>query len=233
VTRAPAGFVRIDCNEGEFIAHQDIAGRVLAAGLDKPWELVEPRPPGPGTGRGPRAVVPLPGEPRLLVKQYLRGGVPARWNRERYASPRRFLRELEVGQLARAAGLPVGEALGVVLVPARPGWRAWGMARFIEEAPDLASRLTRERDARVREAIWRAALDAVSRWHDAGLDHPDLNLGNLLVRPRENGAGWDIFLVDLDRARWLGVPLAAHRRARAHARLERSLRKICGQLAPR
>jgi 3-deoxy-D-manno-octulosonic acid kinase len=65
-----------------------------------------------------------------------------------------------------------------------------------------------------------AAGRAVARLHAAGVIHPDLNLGNILV-----GDG-DASIVDLDRARIGRGPLVAWRRSRSLRRLERSARKL-------
>jgi hypothetical protein len=64
--------------------------------------------------------------------------------------------------------------------------------------------------------------------HDVGVDHPDLNLGNLLLRripPDEPRA----FIVDLDRARMYSGPLSWPVRIRALRRLERSSVKLFGE----
>jgi hypothetical protein len=60
--------------------------------------------------------------------------------------------------------------------------------------------------------------------HDAGVDHRDLNLGNLLLRA--SAAGVEAFIVDLDAARLCAGPLPFAARQRALRRLERSLVKI-------
>jgi hypothetical protein len=67
----------------------------------------------------------------------------------------------------------------------------------------------------------RAAMKAVRIAHDAGLEHGDLNLGNLVltVGPK----GW---LIDLDGARLHAGPLPIPSRRRALRRLERSLLKL-------
>jgi 3-deoxy-D-manno-octulosonic acid kinase len=194
--------------------------------LDRPWEFVAAPPPGPGTGRGPRGLATLPGVGRVLVKRYLRGGALARVNPERYFGTGRFEREIATGCVARAAGLPVAETLAVVVRPASPGWHAWGIARFVEDAPDLALWLAgRASDPPLDGALWRAALAVVGRLHEGGLEHRDLNLGNLVARRAADDV-WDVVAVDLDRARWWGRPVPERVRERALQRLERSFRKL-------
>jgi 3-deoxy-D-manno-octulosonic acid kinase len=45
------------------------------------------------------------------------------------------------------------------------------------------------------ETLWGRVGEAIRRFHDAGLDHVDLNCDNILV------AGGDVYLIDLDRCR--------------------------------
>jgi 3-deoxy-D-manno-octulosonic acid kinase len=61
----------------------------------------------------------------------------------------------------------------------------------------------------------------VGRAHRAGLDHPDLNVGNLFLEPAD--PGWRAWLLDLDRAT-IGPPSPDSTR-RNLARLVRSLEK--------
>jgi hypothetical protein len=60
--------------------------------------------------------------------------------------------------------------------------------------------------------------------HDAGLWHPDLNLGNVLVVMRSYGAS--LAYVDLDRARLHDRPLGIAARRRSLRRLRRSAAKL-------
>jgi hypothetical protein len=64
--------------------------------------------------------------------------------------------------------------------------------------------------------------------HDAGVEHRDLNLGNLLLRRGGSGAG-EAFVVDLDRARLWDRPVPLRLRIRALCRLERSTVKLFGE----
>lgn len=222
---APPGFTAASLWGGTLIADPGLIAPLASAGLGEPGSWLAERPAGPGTGRGPRGILRLPEVPALLVKQYLRGGLLARFNRERYFDLRRFSRELEIGRRARSAGLPVGELLGLALLPARPGWRVFGMVRLIEESLDLP-RLGAA-DAAAAERAWPACLALVSVMHRAGLAHADLNVGNLLL----SGGGGEsraVFIVDLDRAEWFEGGVPSSRRRQIAARLARSVRKVFG-----
>jgi 3-deoxy-D-manno-octulosonic acid kinase len=67
-----------------------------------------------------------------------------------------------------------------------------------------------------------AAKRAVRLMHDAGMDHPDLNLGNIVLAPD------GVHVVDLDRVTFTSGPLPQGKRARALSRLARSCAKITG-----
>lgn len=219
----PAGFVRRDVGEATCLFDPAIADAALGAGLGRPWELVLPRPEVPGTGRGPRAVVPIAGGPPLLVKQYLRGGLVAVFNRDRYFDVGRFERELDTGRRAADAGVPTARPLGLVLLPAHPGWRAWGMSAFVEDAIDLARLLAGETEPARRVALWDEARRFCELLLERGLEHKDLNLGNIL-RGEER-----LFVIDLDRAVMHDGPVPEEAAERVRERLERSWRKVGGR----
>ena len=77
----------------------------------------------------------------------------------------------------------------------------------------------------------RAVLRAVRVMHDAGVEHLDLNFGNLLVR-EPAGAAPEAFVVDLDRARLHGGALPVGKRRAALLRMERSYLKSFGDGGP-
>jgi tRNA A-37 threonylcarbamoyl transferase component Bud32 len=68
----------------------------------------------------------------------------------------------------------------------------------------------------------RAAGAAIRRFHDAGGSHADLNIKNLLLC--DCGAGIEVIVIDLDRARADRPPSPA-RRMRELMRLVRSIHK--------
>ncbi len=225
----PSLLLRVELSPGLLLVVPEEREALLAAGFDRPWELVRPGRASPGAGRGRRGRATLPDGRVLFVKQYLRGGVLARWNRERYFGTGRFVREIDAGRQAEAEGLPVLPTIAVRLAPAGIGWRAWGASWLLAEARSLAERLAEDGIGRNEaEALWLAALRALAAAHAAGLRHADLNLGNLLARPAGSGA-WDVRLIDLDRARLRRGPLGPKETAAVLARLERSWRKLLGE----
>ncbi len=223
----PEGWVHAEVAGGWIWAPGEELDALREAGLDRPWKVVQEREPGAGTGRGATACVVRRNQCGYFVKHYLRGGVLARVNRDRYFDLARFRRELEVGRRARAAGLPLGEVFAQVFQRARPGWRAWGIAWLVEGGVDLA-RLLERADVADAAELWAGALGTLRLMGERGLEHPDLNLGNL-VGARREGEKWVFHVVDLDRARFIGDALAPDICDAMLARLERSWVKVFGQ----
>ena len=178
--------------------------------------------PSGGSGRAATARVALPGGPQLVVRRLRHGGLLAPLLGDRYASPARVLRELDVTARLRAAGAPVAEPVLALARRRRIGF-ALALATVYEEgAADalafLASSPDDERIARAAAAVGAA----LRRFHDTGGRHPDLHVKNLLLR--ETRAGADALVIDLDRARAGDAPGAAQRAAEI-GRLGRSLLK--------
>lgn len=184
---------------------------LLLAGIDRPENLTN----GPAIAdwvEGGRVRHPVlsAGDELWLFKAYRHGGFLARWNPDRYWRPRRFLRELETAVRAVHAGVPAAEPIALVFQSA--GWggafRAWQVVRYLSGVHSLKDFLGNHQDGdgkrrEVLGLIFRAAGAAVRQMHDVQIDHPDLNIGNILARstPGEGGDRAEAFIIDWDRAR--------------------------------
>ncbi|MGH7565125.1 MAG: lipopolysaccharide kinase InaA family protein [Gemmatimonadota bacterium] len=150
-------------------------------------------------GRGTLHVAPL-GDRQAAVRHALRGG----WMRplgDRYFDrrPRPFV-ELAVSDRLRAAGVATPEVLAALVMPARFGYRSDLATEWLEPGHGLFALLTPNvYPVDVRRAGLAAAGHEVGRAHAVGLDHPDLNVGNLFLQPTAEGS-WTASLLDLDRA---------------------------------
>jgi len=170
-------------------------------------------------------VIDGPAGSRWRVKAMRRGGRLARIWRGRYPSARRLVRTLSVSAEAPLRG--VATALPVALI-VETG--PWGLARGamafeeIEGAEDLARLAVR---AAATRADLTAAIAAVRAMHDRGVLHPDLNLGNVLLRRRID-AHVEAFVIDFDRATIVAEPLPFAARQAALRRIERSCAKLTG-----
>ena len=175
------------------------------------------------SGRVAHPVVALPDGERALVRAYHRGGAMARVNRDRYFLGHRSLDELRVTEHARRRGVRVPLVLAAVHRRESVGYRALLATRWIEGAVPLVEWLA-EAGGRA-EAGLRAAGSEIAAMHGAGIDHPDLNLRNLVVVANA-GEEVEVHLLDFDRARLVGRPAPPPLRARNLRRLARSARKL-------
>lgn len=175
-------------------------------------------------GRGGSVIVaPEAGSPRILVRRYLRGGLPSRFVFDTYLGfrPRPF-RELEVLKHLYENGAPVPEPCGAAVQWLFPGcYRGWLATCFLERAPTLWRWLRDESPApEQRSAVLEDLKQAIRHVRSLGVQHTDLNLHNVLVCRPENR----VVLIDFDRAR-RRVRDADDLRAEL-ARLRRSARKL-------
>lgn len=221
----PAGFERRIGERSVVVARADLLPALESLGLLGPDALERVLAAGePLTaGRGTVRRVALPDlHLALLVRRLVHGGVLGGLLGDRYSGLRRPLREVCAGARLCAAGAPVAAPTAVF---ARRGvlpvWRA-AVASSFEEGTVDALRWLRLHPSPERIAGAAAALGvAVRRFHDAGGHHPDLHVGNLLLR--ETGPGFEGLVVDLDRVRVAAA--TARSRMSELMRLLRSLRK--------
>ena len=229
--RVPAGFVVERSGSSSLFAAAESVEAIRQAGLSVPegWERI--RGAGAeGSGRGRSARVVLPDGRRIVVKKLKRGGATAGFWRDRFVGPGRALANLDVPLEAAARGVATVVPVALLLSEGPAGFfQAWLATDEIADSTDLLTRYRREPPPAATLTI--AMLDAVRRAHDAGLVHRDLNLANLLARERADG-GWDVFVVDLDRASLRRGSLGFRPRLRALRRLERSAVKHFGPAGP-
>lgn len=188
---------------------------------------------GVGGGRGPTALLELAGGGRLLLRPVLHGGWLGPLLGGALLGMGRPLRELETSAALREAGAPVATpVLAVGRRVAGPVWEA-AVGTLYEEGSEDAQRFLERHPPRA--AVLRAAAAAgraVRRFHDAGGRHADLHLQNLLLR--EDEAGVEALVIDLDKARRVARVAPARRMAEL-MRLYRSAckRDLAAQIGPR
>jgi 3-deoxy-D-manno-octulosonic acid kinase len=158
-----------------------------------------------------------------------RGGWLAAVWRGRYPSTQRLVATLAASVEARARGVPTAAPVALIVASGFGGLARGAMAfAEIEDAEDLAHKMVRGAATRADLA---ATIDAVRAMHDVGVCHPDLNLGNILLRPRAGGPP-ETFIIDFDRATFTPGPLPFGARQAAVRRLERSCAKLTGASGP-
>jgi 3-deoxy-D-manno-octulosonic acid kinase len=213
------GFARRAISRGELWLADGFEHAVDELGLDQLSRWKERLSSGVPAGRGNVAFVETAQGP-LVLKQLRRGGVAGPLWRERFPSRRRLLDNLMLPALARERGVRTPPAIALLLVPSGPAlWRGWLAIQAVLDAVPLSERIG---DDPPKHDEWVAALAAVRGLHDAGFDHPDLNLGNLLVGP--DGGVW---VIDLDRCRVREQGLEQDGRITGIRRIERSYHKTC------
>jgi 3-deoxy-D-manno-octulosonic acid kinase len=225
VPREAPGFKRLQRGPAEVWVAPRHEAAVEALGLLQAGALERHLSGRPGEGgRGPTARLPLgTGGEQLLLRLLLHGGLLGRGLDTMLLGLGRPLRELTVTSRLRAAGAPVPEPVLVLGVRrAGPFWSA-AVGTRVEEGTQNARRFLEQAPAPA--AVTRAAEAAgraVRRFHDAGGEHADLHLGNLLVR--NDADTCECVVIDLDRARCTTGATPARRLAEL-ARLYRSLIK--------
>lgn len=159
-----------------------------------------------------------------VLRCYLRGGLVAHFNRDRYwwrgAHRTRSFAEFRLTREMASKGIPVPQPIAAFYRREGQFYRAAILIERIEDVRTLADRAAVAGDG----APWEEAGRLIARLHRAGLDHADLNAHNLLFDA--TGHGW---VIDLDRGRQR-IP-ATGWRERNLARLRRSLLKLRGPRA--
>lgn len=154
----------------------------------------------------------------MVLRQYRRGGLAARISDHHYIytgwQNTRSFREFELLQTLRDRGLPVPEPVAARASRKRLWYEAAILIRRIPGAVPLpnVSNLT-------DESLWSEVGRTIRRFHDAGLDHVDLNCDNILV------AATGVYLIDLDRCLLRSGASMQRRSSLNLKRLRRSLDK--------
>ena len=175
-------------------------------------------------GRGPVPVMVTPGG-SWVARRYRRGGRVAPVLGDRYlrVGEARPLGEARASAEAHRRGIPTPRVLAGAVYPAGAFYRADLVTELVPAAVDLGRLLfTDEHDAAERGRVLEAVGRLLARTAAAGIEHADLNAGNVLIA-RDPG-GPSPLLLDLDRCRVLAEGARAHP-GRMLARLARSLRK--------
>ena len=226
----PAGFVLRPDGACALYVAEPLASAVDARGLHV-WDAWD-RALASGSaasGRGATAVIDGGSGTRWRLKAMRRGGSLARVWRDRYLSAVRLVATLSASVEAQARGVPTADPVALIVKAGAGGLVRGAMAiEEIERSEDLARLVLRGAATRADLA---ATIDAVRAMHDRGVTHPDLNLGNVLLRPQGEGSP-EAFLIDFDRATFAPGPLPFAARQAALRRLERSCAKLTGHPGP-
>jgi len=219
----PAGFVEVTRGDAVVVAQAGLLETLLAAGIEDPAGLTQ-RVPGPHRGRGNLGRLDLEAG-AFVVRPLVRGGLFGKLVRRTSFDRWRARAELQTSVEAAARGAPVLEVAAAVTRAHGVGWSHALVTREVAQARDLMT-ILREGSGPPRAAALAAAGRAVRLAHEAGIDHVDLNLKNVLIT-----AAGEALVIDLDRCRLAAGPLSPAARERSLLRLLRSWRKL-GAAAP-
>lgn len=174
---------------------------------------------GEAPGRGSSLFLQATPTKQWVLRPYRRGGMAAKLSEKRYlwggAERTRAFRELRLTATLFEQGLPVPRPVASCVTRYGLTYEAAFITVRIAGAKALAELLVNNL---ADEALMQQVGVMIRRFHQAGLDHVDLNARNILIDP--TGTPW---LIDLDRCRlraagkWQGANLG---------RLERSLKKF-------
>lgn len=159
-----------------------------------------------------------------VLRQYRRGGLMARVSESSYwfsgYDRTRAFAEFRLLQALRNLDLPVPEPLAALVV--RSGlmhYKAWILVRRIPGALPLPEVSNLD-----DPGLWRQIGAMIRRFHDAGLNHTDLNCDNILVSSEGT------YLIDFDKCRMVPNDGSAAWKAGNIERLKRSVQKRCVNL---
>ncbi|MGM0823117.1 MAG: 3-deoxy-D-manno-octulosonic acid kinase [Pseudomonadota bacterium] len=174
---------------------------------------------GEAPGRGSSLFLRPNESEQWVLRPYRRGGLAAKLSEKRYlwtgAERTRAFRELRLTATLYDQGLPVPRPVACCVTRFSATYEAALLTVRIPGAQALASLLaTGDAD----EAILMRVGAMIKRFHQAGLDHVDLNARNILVDT--SSKPW---LIDLDRCRLRTV---GNWQKSNLDRLERSIRKF-------
>lgn len=169
-------------------------------------------------GRDTALKVNTPAGPAVL-RRFRRGGMAAGVLGDRYLytgwERSRAFREWRLLEALKDRRLPVPTPLAASCERAGLWYRAGLLTELIPDTETFADRIE---SGTIDADQWRVIGAAIRRFHDAGVEHADLNTRNILL----DGAG-RVYLVDFDRGR-LVDPATVRRRAMLN-RLHRSIEK--------
>ena len=136
-------------------------------------------------------------EQQFVLRHYRRGGMVGKVSNDRYfylgASMSRCYREFQLLGLIQQQGLPAPRPVAIRLVRDGLWYRADLITQRIEKAQDLSQLLARQR---LPVSVWEQVGQVIRRFHDAGIEHIDLNIHNIMLDAEQR-----VWLIDFDKGR--------------------------------
>jgi 3-deoxy-D-manno-octulosonic acid kinase len=223
----PEGYVVHRVGDTYLVLDRALAGDLVPLRLADPVARERLFARAPVRGRGAAPSVSVTASTGMVLRRYRHGGLLGRATGALYLGPSRALAELRVAARAEASGAPVPHVLCLALWPVLgPFWSAIIGTREERGARHLLEIAQQLEPSDARRELAREVGQAVRRLHDAGVEHRDLQLRNVLAVEPPAAPQRRIVVIDLDRAVYhaqRGVPVRL--RASNLGRLTRSVVK--------
>ncbi|RKF22146.1 3-deoxy-D-manno-octulosonic acid kinase [Alginatibacterium sediminis] len=159
---------------------------------------------------------------QFALRHYHRGGMAAKISEDQYlylgARKSRAYQELKLLLRLQELGLNAPRPIAARIVRNGIYYRADLITEKIPKAQDLAQRLYAQA---LPQKVWQDIAATVAQFHNHGVNHPDLNLRNIMLDANEQ-----VWLIDFDR----GTIANANARI-AQTNIERLKRSLIKELA--
>ena len=134
---------------------------------------------------------------RWVMRRYMRGGMAAHFARDRYLftgeERTRSFRELRLLAALRQRELPVPVPIAACYDRALLTYSAALITERLPAARPLSETLAA---GHMNDSRWAAIGQCLRRFHDAGVQHVDLNANNIML-----GKNGEVWVLDFDRGR--------------------------------
>jgi serine/threonine protein kinase len=223
----PSSFTLIKKGKVSFLIKEEYKDLLLQQGIED-FEIFLERSRQSSNylkGRTLHPSIPIRSGERMVLRQYLHGGLFRNFTRSLYLFGSRSFLELALTEEIRSCGIPTIQAIAAIhrfILP--PLYQAYLLSLEIPHSKDLIQyfqeigpRPSRENLSLKRKTI-RAAGLLLRRFHQPGFYHGDLQLKNILV------AGDQLLLIDFDRS-YRKRTLSLRERMKNLLRLNRSVEK--------
>jgi serine/threonine protein kinase len=176
-------------------------------------------------GRARHPAIPIKGGKRMVIRQYLHGGLFRYFTRDFYLFGSRSFQELALTEEVRSCGIPTVEPIAAIHRPiCNPLYQAYLLSLEIPRTKDLIQYFSEVglqpsgQKLILKRRVIRSAGLLLQRLHQSGFFHGDLQLKNILI------AEGQVFIIDFDRS-YRKETLSVIERMKNLLRLNRSAEK--------
>ena len=165
---------------------------------DKYWSN-QGRLLGASSGRGSAWMI-KPFDEKMMLRHYYRGGIPARFNRDKYLwtglMKTRSFSEYKLLEKMSQLGLPVPKPIAAQVCRTGLFYQANILIKYIIHQHTFAAVLNLNADnTQSSVKIWQRVGATIATFHNHGINHADLNANNILID------GEKVYLIDFDHSK--------------------------------